>query len=73
MRDDRYWPRNITVVAEKVSLINEPLSAPDGTVALPVLVRERPLCFFGAIMPTRLSWCRGGYGGACCSGREPDE
>jgi len=29
--------------AEKASLINEPLAAPDGTVALPVLNREKPL------------------------------
>jgi hypothetical protein len=43
MRNDRYWPRDIAEVAEKVSLINEPLAAPDGTVALPVLNREKPL------------------------------
>jgi hypothetical protein len=35
--------RDIAEVAEKVSLINEPLAAPDGTVALPVLNREEPL------------------------------
>ena len=38
MRNDRYWPRD--EVAEKVSLINEPLAAPDGMVALN---REKPL------------------------------
>jgi hypothetical protein len=43
MRDDRYWPRDIAEVEEKVSLINEPLAAPDGTTALPVCYRERPL------------------------------
>jgi hypothetical protein len=43
MRNDRYWPHDIAEVAEKVSLINEPLAAPDGTVALPVLNREKPL------------------------------
>jgi hypothetical protein len=43
MMDDKYWPRSIEEVAEKVSLLNEPLSAPDGTVALPVWQRERPL------------------------------
>jgi hypothetical protein len=43
MRDDRYWPRDIAEVEEKVSLINEPLVAPDGTTALPVCYRERPL------------------------------
>jgi hypothetical protein len=34
---------DIAEVAEKVSLINEPLAAPDGTVALPVFNREKPL------------------------------
>jgi hypothetical protein len=43
MMDDRYWPRDIAEVEEMVSLINEPLSAPDGTTALPVCYRERPL------------------------------
>lgn len=43
MRNDRYWPRDIAEVAEKVSLINEPLAAPDGTAALPVLNRDKPL------------------------------
>jgi hypothetical protein len=43
MRNDRYWPHDIAEVPEKVSLINEPLAAPDGTVALPVLNREKPL------------------------------
>ena len=31
MRDDKYWPRDIAEVEEKVSLINEPLVAPDRT------------------------------------------
>jgi hypothetical protein len=43
MRDDKYWPRDIAEVEDKVSLINEPLVAPDGTTALPVCYRERPL------------------------------
>ena len=43
MRDDKYWPRDIEEVGEKPSLINEPLAAPNGTVALPVIYRERPL------------------------------
>jgi len=38
MRNDRYWPRDIAEVAEKVSLII--LAAPDGMVALN---REKPL------------------------------
>jgi len=40
---DKYWPRDIAEVDERPSLINEPLSAPDGTTALPVCYRERPL------------------------------
>ena len=40
---DKYWPRDIAEVEERPSLINEPLSAPDGTTALPVCYRERPL------------------------------
>jgi hypothetical protein len=43
MRDDKYWPRDIAEVAQKVSLINEALTSPDGTVALPVVQREKPL------------------------------
>jgi hypothetical protein len=43
MRDDKYWPRSIDEVEDKVSLINEPLAAPDGTVALPVYCRDKPL------------------------------
>jgi hypothetical protein len=43
MRDDKFWPRSIEEVEKKVSLINEPLAAPDGTTALPVCYRERPL------------------------------
>ena len=40
---DKYWPRDIAEVEERPSLINEPLSAPDGTTALPTVYRERPL------------------------------
>jgi hypothetical protein len=43
MRDDKYWPRDIAEVEDKVSLINEPLTSPDGTVALPTVYREPPL------------------------------
>jgi hypothetical protein len=43
MRDDKFWPRDVAEVEDKVSLINEPLSAPDGTTALPVCYLERPL------------------------------
>ena len=43
MRDDRFWPRDIAEVEDKVSLINEPLSVPDDTTALPTVYRERPL------------------------------
>jgi hypothetical protein len=43
MRDDRFWPRDVAEIEERPSLINEPLSSPDGTVALPVINRERPL------------------------------
>jgi hypothetical protein len=38
---DKFWPRDIAELEDKVSLINEPLSAPEGTVALPVVQRER--------------------------------
>jgi hypothetical protein len=40
---DRFWPRDVAEIEERPSLINEPLVAPDGTVALPVLQREKPL------------------------------
>jgi hypothetical protein len=43
MRDDKFWPRSIEEVEEKISLINEPLAAPDGTVALPVVNRDKPI------------------------------
>jgi hypothetical protein len=43
MMDDKFWPRDIAELEEKVSLINEPLAAPDGTTALPVCYRERSL------------------------------
>jgi hypothetical protein len=43
MRDDRYRPFDIEELEDKPSLINEPLAAPDGTTALPVCYRERPL------------------------------
>jgi len=43
MRDDRFWPRDILEAVRKPSLINEGLSAPEATVALPVVNREKPL------------------------------
>jgi hypothetical protein len=43
MDKDRYRPRFDEIEHNGLSLINEPLSAPDGTTALPVCYRERPL------------------------------
>jgi hypothetical protein len=43
MMGDKFWPRSIEEVEDKPSLINEPLSASDGTTALPVINREWPL------------------------------
>ena len=44
MSDDKYRPRRFDEIDDNgLSLINEPLSAPDGTTALPVCYRERPL------------------------------
>jgi hypothetical protein len=41
--DDKYRPADIAEIEQKVSLLNEPLFAPDGTVALPVAPKARPL------------------------------
>jgi hypothetical protein len=43
MMDDKYWPRGIDEIEDKVSLINEPLAAPEGTTALPTVYRQPPL------------------------------
>jgi hypothetical protein len=40
---DRFWPRDVTEVEQRPSIINEALDAPEGTTALPVVQRDKPL------------------------------